>query len=215
MSYIEGILIQIFNYVGSLVCHQIPDRTLWIGGHYLPVCARDTGAYLGFYVGYLLLHFRNRKATGPPNLWITLLMVMPITMDGFSQWLGFRTSTNEIRLATGLLFGISMAPLLVYLLSTIPTGRKIPLIRTILPLRTELDNLRDPWLGSRAYASGMVAITILFFVINALVGSTNIVFYWLISSLIVISVIAHILILPIFVLISIIIMKKNAVLSTR
>ncbi|MDH5624026.1 MAG: DUF2085 domain-containing protein, partial [Candidatus Bathyarchaeota archaeon] len=102
MSYIEKTLVYIFNSIGHLVCHQLPERTLWIGGRYLPVCARCTGAYLGFYIGYLLLPMRKKEACGPPNLWITLFMVAPMILDAGTQIVGLRTSTNELRLVTGL-----------------------------------------------------------------------------------------------------------------
>jgi len=32
--------------VGSLICHQRPDRSFFVDGHQLPVCARCTGLYL-------------------------------------------------------------------------------------------------------------------------------------------------------------------------
>lgn len=198
-------IVALFESVGRLVCHQMPERTLLVGGHYLPVCARDTGAYLGFYIGYLILPLRNRKATGPPKLWITLLMIMPILLDGATQWLGLRTSTNDIRLLTGLLFGASITPFLVYLLSATLIARKLPLIRIIRPIRVELDNLDCPWLGYSAYAIGLAAVAILFFTIKGFAGSTSSLFYWLTSSMITISVIAHVFILPILVLSSVII----------
>ncbi len=138
-------LITFFSSVGSLVCHQLPERSLWVDGYYLSVCARCTGIYLGFYIGYSVLHFRNTKSKGPPNLLVTLSMVLPIVVDGTGQWLGFWTSTNSVRLFTGLLFGTSIAPFLIYLLSMLPTAKKLLLIKNILPNQTELDDLGNPW----------------------------------------------------------------------
>src|SRR5512136_2599421 len=106
-------IIRILNFLGSLVCHQIQERTLEVGGHYLPVCSRDTGAYVGLLVGYgLVILFRRKRARGLPNLYLTLPMMLPLLIDSFSQLLGFWTSTPDIRLLTGLLFGTAMAPLL-------------------------------------------------------------------------------------------------------
>lgn len=39
--------------VGSLICHQRPDRSFFLYGHQLPVCARCTGLYLSGLVGLL------------------------------------------------------------------------------------------------------------------------------------------------------------------
>jgi uncharacterized membrane protein len=75
-------IIQFFNLIGSLVCHQRPERTLWVGGYYLPVCARDTGACIGLLLGYTLLFaLRKKDAKGPPNLYVTLAMLIPLLID--------------------------------------------------------------------------------------------------------------------------------------
>ena len=201
MSHIEDTLVHIFNYIGHLVCHQLPERNLWIGGRYLPVCARCTGAYLGFCIGYLLLPMRRKEACGPPNLWITLLMVAPMIIDAATQWIDLRTSTNELRLVTGLLFGVALAPLLVYSLSQIPTSRTLPILRNFLPKSVRLDD-KNPWLGYKALGFGLLIAVALFFLINSIVGSTNHLFYWLLSPLIIVSVVLHIFLLPIFLVIS-------------
>jgi uncharacterized membrane protein len=39
--------------VGSVICHQMPERSFFIDGRQLPVCARCTGLYLGGGAGVL------------------------------------------------------------------------------------------------------------------------------------------------------------------
>lgn len=39
--------------IGSLVCHQIPERSFYVGGFQLPVCGRCLGLYAGSAVGLL------------------------------------------------------------------------------------------------------------------------------------------------------------------
>ena len=39
--------------IGSLVCHQRPERSFLWAGHQLPVCARCTGLYLSALVGVM------------------------------------------------------------------------------------------------------------------------------------------------------------------
>lgn len=207
MLSVEGI-VYFFNYIGHLVCHQIPERTLWIGGRYLPVCARDTGAYLGFYIGYLLLLMRKKEACGPPNLWITLFMIAPMIIDAVTQWIGLRTSTNELRLVTGLLFGASLAPFLVYSLAQIPTSRRLSILRNFLPQSIKLDD-KNSWLNRQALGFGLLIAVASFFLINSITGSTHPFFYWLLSSLIIVSVVLHIFLLPIFLAISFLVYLKK------
>lgn len=49
--------------IGSLVCHQLPDRSFHLAGAQLPVCARCTGLYLGAALG--VAAFRLLKSFRP------------------------------------------------------------------------------------------------------------------------------------------------------
>ena len=37
--------------IGGVVCHQRPDRSFFIDGHQLPICARCTGLYVSGAIG--------------------------------------------------------------------------------------------------------------------------------------------------------------------
>jgi uncharacterized membrane protein len=207
MASLEDSIIFFFNFIGHSVCHQIPERTLWIGGNYLPVCARDTGAYLGLCMGYLLLPLRRKEACGPPNLWMTSLMVTPMIIDALTQVLGFRTSTNELRLVTGCLFGVALSPFLIYLISMVPLSRKLPIVGNFLPKSVRLD-AKDSWLSSRSLSLGLLAAIVLSLAVDSTVGSANSSFYWLLSPLIIGSIIWHILLLPAFLAFSFFVNRK-------
>jgi uncharacterized membrane protein/uncharacterized integral membrane protein len=195
MQLIEDI-INVFNFIGRLVCHQRPERTLWIGSHYLPVCARDTGAFFGLLLGYILLPvLRRKEAKGPPNLYMSLAMTLPFWIDSFGQALGFWTSTNDLRLITGLLFGTALAPLLIYALSLSPLKGKIPLIRDIQPKTAVLDD-KDSWFGAKALGFGIILSAVLFFAIRSLVGSEFSLFYWMLSIPIIVEIVLHFFVLP-------------------
>lgn len=195
-------IINVFNFIGRLVCHQIPERTLWIGGHYLPVCARDTGVFFGLLLGYTLLPFLRRKeAKGPPNLYMSLAMTLPLWIDSFGQALGFWTSTNDLRLITGLLFGTALAPLLIYTLSLSPLKGKIPLIRDIQPKTVVLDD-KDSWFDAKTLGFGIILSAILFFAIRSLVGSEFPLFYWMLSIPIIVEIVLHFFVLPPLLLIA-------------
>ncbi len=208
MGSTEDSLIQAFNFVGHLVCHQIPDRTLWIGGLPLPVCARDTGIYIGFFIGYILLSIRRKNAYGPPNLWATLFMVTPMILDAVTQFIGLRVSTNVVRLLTGLWFGTALSPFLVYLLPMVPTSRRLLLLRNFLPRDVILDD-KDSWLSTKALVLGFLVDGAVFILINSMVGSVNSLFYWLIAPLLVASIIIHIFLLPIFLMASFLVYLKK------
>lgn len=93
----------------SYACHQDPGRSLFIFGHQLPVCARDAAIYLAMLVGGLALPFViDTKSSRAPPIWIFILAMVPIGVDGLTQFLGWRESTNELRIATGAITGIAI-----------------------------------------------------------------------------------------------------------
>lgn len=102
--------------VGYGLCHQLPERSFMSGGFQLPVCARDTGIYLGFALGLLALAVLARK-TRPQELprWPVLLMiglfVAAMGFDGVTSYAGLRTTTNDLRLITGLATGWGLSAL--------------------------------------------------------------------------------------------------------
>ncbi|MBO3839966.1 MAG: DUF2085 domain-containing protein [Thermoproteota archaeon] len=194
-------IIRLFTFIGSLVCHQRPDRTLWMGGNYLPVCARCTGAYLGFLLGYVLIPFlSNKKAKGPPNLYISFIFTLPLWVDSLGQVFGFWSSTNDARLITGLLFGVSLAPLLIYVLSLFSFSNRIPVLKRIKPEVAVLDE-KDSWFNLKAQALSMLFSGILFLTIRLMVGHGLLIFYWVVSIPIIFGIVIHFIVLPILLLI--------------
>ncbi len=193
-------IIKLFNLIGSLVCHQRPERTLWVGGQYLPVCARDTGACIGFLLGYAtVLLFRRKEAKGPPNLYVTLAMMAPLLVDSFSQIVGLRASTNDLRLVTGLLFGTALAPFLVYALSLFKFERRIPLLQSLLVKEAAPDS-KDSWLSAIALLAGVASDSVLFFAIRSMAGSDFWLYYWLLSIPIMLVIVLHVFVLPLALL---------------
>ncbi len=189
-------IVRLFNFIGSLVCHQRPERTLWIGGRYLPVCARDTGALIGLLLGYgLILFLRKKGAKGPPHLYVTLVMLLPMLIDSFAQLFGFWTSTNDVRLLTGLLFGTALAPMLVYVLTLSPLNGKIPVLKRLQPDTADLDD-KNSWLDAKALIAGTVFSIGLFLVIRAVVSSEFALFYWLLSVPTIAGIVWHVFVLP-------------------
>ena len=107
----------IWHWIGYCVCHQMPDRTLVVGGRMLPVCARCSGMYLGFVLALLLqlAGNRGRFRIGVPPVWVAVIAALGMgvmAFDGVSSYAGWRTTTNDIRLVTGSLTGAAVAVVL-------------------------------------------------------------------------------------------------------
>lgn len=101
--------------IGSIFvfCHRRRERTIKIRGHYLPVCARCTGIYIGMFVFFLVQLFIE-FSYGLEIFFISILLMLPTTLDGTTQLLKMRESTNMIRLITGFICGIGCLMLVFY-----------------------------------------------------------------------------------------------------
>jgi uncharacterized membrane protein len=105
----------LMDQVGFAICHQLDDRSLTYGGRVLPVCARDTGMFLGFsvcFVALLLAYgWGRRRYPSWPKIIALALFVLPAVVDATTSYAGLRESTNAIRLVTGALAGAGLAAL--------------------------------------------------------------------------------------------------------
>jgi uncharacterized membrane protein len=111
------------HWIGFGLCHQLPARSLFGGAHQVPVCARDTGIYVGFVVSYLIvvaLARGSRPAETPPIalMVIGVALIAAMGFDGISSYAGWRETSNELRLATGLGAGYGIGLFLVPLLNS-------------------------------------------------------------------------------------------------
>jgi uncharacterized membrane protein len=96
-----------FNFVysmGDKLCHQKAERSISINGNEMPFCSRCTAIWLGLAIGLGLMVFYlielNEKF-----LFVIIIGIVPMGIDGIGQLLGLWESTNIIRLITGLLAG--------------------------------------------------------------------------------------------------------------
>lgn len=97
-------------------CHRLPERSFFWKGRKFPMCARC----LGIYAGYLFM----------PIFWfwfsatwiLGLILVIPTFLDGMTQAMFGRESTNWLRMTTGILAGIGLAAFAVL------TGRAIAVL---------------------------------------------------------------------------------------
>jgi uncharacterized membrane protein len=118
-----GNLLDRLRVLGSAICAQQPTHTFSPGGQRLPLCARDTGIYLGLMTSVIALLWRGRgRVQGLPTGWIMVLLLGGIGVMGIdgvnSLLLDLHLPhpyqpNNLLRLATGLLTGTAMAAFLV------------------------------------------------------------------------------------------------------
>jgi uncharacterized membrane protein len=105
------------HWLGFGLCHQMPERSFFGGGVQVPVCARDTGIYFGVLVSLALISLLHKgdHPRGFPTWfgWTAIaLMIGAMGLDGGTEYAGLRTTTNELRLITGLLAGFAIGALI-------------------------------------------------------------------------------------------------------
>lgn len=128
MGLIASFLEWIMDQLGFAICHQLPEKSLHFGTGKLPVCARDTGLFLGFAVCFLvLLVIYRREGDRFPPWQVTVVLVLfmvPTAVDAIMSYAGLRETTNLVRLATGALAGTGIAALVFPLVVSQLTGGK-------------------------------------------------------------------------------------------
>ena len=90
----------------SHVCHQTPERSFYIAGYPLAVCARCTGLYVGFaaaVVFYPVMTSLKRTHT-PERKWL-FIAAAPLAIDFALGFLGFWENSHVSRLLTGAILG--------------------------------------------------------------------------------------------------------------
>ncbi|MDR0912764.1 MAG: DUF2085 domain-containing protein [Methanobrevibacter sp.] len=104
------------------ICHQRKDRSFKIKNHYFPLCSRCTGIYLSLFLFLIIFLVLNLKLNYdlPSNCkLIGFLLLIPMAIDGISQYLNWRESTNILRLITGILAGLGLAILILSILESL------------------------------------------------------------------------------------------------
>ncbi len=110
--------------IGYGLCHQQADRSFFVGGRQLPLCARDTGTYLGALAALAcMMATRQRRGTLLPHpvvLGLLALGAVFFVVDGANSYAGslpllprLYTPDNRLRLLSGLLLGTGMAAVLL------------------------------------------------------------------------------------------------------
>lgn len=84
-------------------CHQRADRSFFVKGQQMPVCARCEGEIIGMIIAVIAIFFLR------PGFVVPAVLMIPMIVDGLIQNLGHIESNNIRRLITGILFGYGLA----------------------------------------------------------------------------------------------------------
>ena len=117
-------LYEILWNIGNKMCHQMPSRSLFIGGYQVPVCSRCSAIYIAFIATLIVAyHYRNEifdafenenAVLAIRNRLLVVSLVIPVAVDGLTQGYGWRMSNNLLRILTGGLFGIAASIAFVF-----------------------------------------------------------------------------------------------------
>ena len=90
--------------VGDRLCHQKAERSFFVNGNQMPFCSRCTALWLGIVVGlgFMLLY---KLQLNEKFLFVILIGILPIAIDGLGQLFGLLESNNLVRFITGILAG--------------------------------------------------------------------------------------------------------------
>lgn len=109
------------DYIGYAVCHQLPERSFFLAGRRLPLCARCSGTFLGVFTAYSAVALRRRtRCTALPPIPITALFLLGVGLwaaDGANSYLELLglphlySPHNALRLAAGMLNGLALGTL--------------------------------------------------------------------------------------------------------
>jgi uncharacterized membrane protein len=97
---------------GSVICHQIAERSFALWGHQMPVCARCTGIYTGAAVAAALASSRAKDGRGAAARALAVAAVPTIATLVF-EWTTGITPSNTIRALAGVPIGAVVAWLIV------------------------------------------------------------------------------------------------------
>lgn len=127
--------------VGYAICHRIDERSFHIHERQTPLCARDTGIYLGVLVGFLVVGAAGRSRAGnmPPTPILATLVAFIFIMgvDGLNSYSHFFENTprlytprNWLRLVTGTFHGLAFSSI-VYPVFNMTVWKNVERVPTI------------------------------------------------------------------------------------
>ncbi len=177
--------------IGYPVCHQQPDRSFFIGGRQLPICARDTGTYLGAMVTLAFIAGTQRRRAselpGPVALAIFALGFAFFAVDGinsYGQAIPFLpqlyTPDNRLRLLSGVMMGSGIIAILVPLFNytvwarsdrvRVLDGRRFLVLAALLAVAYSAVLWSPAWLYAPLALISAVGVLLVLSIVNGLLA---------------------------------------------
>ncbi len=101
--------IRLMELGGVTGCHQLAERSFFVRGYQLPLCARCTGVVLSAPVSAAMFFFM------PISFKTACLLSLVMLLDWLLQRFNIKQSTNKRRLVTGLIGGYGWTTIHMYL----------------------------------------------------------------------------------------------------
>ena len=104
------LLSQVFYQFFHTACHQMPERSFYLAGYPLAVCARCTGLYVGALAGVIAYPLMRplARTDAPRREWL-ILAAVPTTIDFALGFFHIWENTHWSRFSTALLLGAAAA----------------------------------------------------------------------------------------------------------
>ena len=117
-------------FLGSTLCHQLPERSYFFDSIQMPLCARCIGIHFGFLSSTAFLWTGSRRFTSgipsPKHMAVLGAVMAFFLLDTAVSYGGISTSDNLRRTLGGLSLGVTFPFLLIPLLnSTVFPGRNV------------------------------------------------------------------------------------------
>lgn len=108
-------------YLYTPLCHQQPEQSFMLLGNQVAFCHREAAMYTSLFIGGLIFA-RVRQTLRPISVRLTLLLLLPLALDGTTHLindllptLGLRAGSDAIgslnwwlRMITGILFALAI-----------------------------------------------------------------------------------------------------------
>jgi uncharacterized membrane protein len=125
--FVPPALATLIYAAGSVICHQIPERSFHLAGFQIPVCARCLGIYAGAAAG-ASIHvlgvlatdsMRWRILTPQAARRLFVLSALPTLLTVGLEWAGVWSGTNVVRAIAGVVVGIGGALVVMSAVATL------------------------------------------------------------------------------------------------
>ena len=115
-------------FIGSALCHQLPERPYFIGDLQMPLCARCIGIHFGFLLSAAILFVAGRRyvlqVPSMKRLLVLGAIMMVFFVDSGLSYSGISQSDNLRRTLSGVSLGVPLAFFAMSMLANIPLEPK-------------------------------------------------------------------------------------------